>query len=114
MIKETEDSTVQVIRNITFTNLYEFSKFYQKLRISYTKFTYELAYEFVKKLAHEISEIGARILNKERNLYTRFNKPTRLRQDGHSKTSSFDNYMVSLKNKSIKITSKFSTYNFVC
>ena len=62
----------------------------------------------------EISEIYARILNEERNLRTNLNKPARLHQDRHSKTSSFDNYMVGLKSKSIKIISKFSTYNCVC
>ena len=67
-----------------------------------------------KKFVREISEIHARILNEERNLCTNLNKPTRLHQDRHSYTSSFDNYMLSLKSKSIKIISKFSTYNCVC
>ena len=67
-----------------------------------------------KKFVREISEIRARILNKERNLCTNVNKPTRLHQDRRSKTSSFDNYMVNLKSKFIKIISKFSTYNCIC
>ena len=52
-----------------------------------------------KKFVCEISEIGARILNEERNLCTNLNKPTRLHvhQDRHSKTSSFHHYMVGLK-----------------
>ena len=97
----TRAHTVQAIHNITFTNLHEFvqtfSKFYQKLRILCTKFTHEFTYEFVhetkkkKKFVCEISEIRAQILNEERNLCTDLNKPTRLHQDRHSKTSSFDN-----------------------
>ena len=67
-----------------------------------------------KKLIRKISEIRARILNKERNLCTNLNKPTRLHQDRHSKTLSLDDNMVSLKSKSIKIILKFSTYNCVC
>ena len=58
-----------------------------------------------KKSVHEISEIRAQILNKERDLCTNFNKPTGLHQDRHSKASSSDNYMASLKSKSIKIVS---------
>ena len=67
-----------------------------------------------KKFVHEISEVPARILNKERNLCANFNKPTGPHQNRHSKVSSFDNYMVNLKSKSIKIASKFSTYHCVC
>ena len=44
-----------------------------------------------KKFVCKISEIRARILNKERNLCTNLNKPTRLHQDRHSKKLSFDN-----------------------
>ena len=76
----------------------------------YSQFVYEFFHEFLycedlctkseqkKKFVCKISEI----LNKERNLCTNLNKPTRLDQDRHSKTLSFDNYMVSLKNKFIK------------
>ena len=74
-------------------------------------------YEFMKtkeKICTQISEIRAQILNEERNLCTNVNKPTQLHQNRNSKTLSFDNYMVSLKSKSIKIISKFSTYNCVC
>ena len=67
-----------------------------------------------KSFVREISEIDPQILNEERNLCTNLNKPTELHQDGNLKTSSFDNYMVSLKSKSIEIMSKFSTYNCVC
>ena len=76
-----------------------------------------------KKFVHKISKIGvqilkneilARILNKERHLYASLNKPTKLHQDRHSKTSSFDNYLVSLSSKSIKIILKFLTYNCAC
>ena len=67
-----------------------------------------------KKFVCEISEICAQILNKERNLCTNLNEPTQLHQHRHSKTSSFDNYVVNLKSKSIKIISKFSTYDCVC
>ena len=76
----------------------------------------------------ENEEICVRILNKELhvNLCTTLNKPTRLHQDRHLRISSFDNYLVSLKNKSIKIISKFqpsimfvriiyhSTESYVC
>ena len=79
------------------------------VRISCTKFAYEFVHEFKTK-----EEIRAQILNKERNLCTNLNKSARLHQDRHSKMSSFDNYMVSLKNKSIKIILKFSRYNCVC
>ena len=101
--------TVQTICNITFTNSREFiqifSKFYQKLRISY-EFRVQNSHMNLrtnsckdsstkpkqkKKFVREISEITARILNKERNLCTNLNKPTRLHQERHSKTSSFDN-----------------------
>ena len=72
--------TVQAIRNITFT------------------FKCEFAYEFAKtkeKIHARISEIRARILKEESNLCTNLNKPTRLHQDRNSKTSYFDNFMVS-------------------
>ena len=85
-------------------------------QISCTKFTYEFAHKFMntkENFVCEISEIRARILNEERNLCTNLNKPTRLHQDRHSKTSYFDNYMVNLKSKSIKLILKFSTYNYV-
>ena len=83
-----------------------FFEVYQKLRISCTKFTREFMYEFVHEFAYEfvktkekictrISEIHARILKEESNLCTKWNKPTQLHQDRNSKTSSFDNYMVS-------------------
>ena len=52
-----------------------------------------------------ISEIHARILNEESNLCTNLNKPTQLHQDRNSKTY-FDNYMVSLKHKSVKVNIK--------
>ena len=66
------------------------------MRVSCTQYAYEFAYEFVHKFKTK-EEIRAQILNRERNLCTNLNKPTRLHQDGHSKTSSFDNYMASLK-----------------
>ena len=83
-----------------------FFQVYQKLRISCTKFTGEFAYEFVHEFVYEfakteekirtrISDIGARILKEESNLCTNLNKPTRLHQDRNSKTSYFDNFMVS-------------------
>ena len=58
-------------------------------------------------------EIRAGILNEERNLCTNLNKPTKLYQDRDSKTSSFNNYLVGLKCKSVKIISEFSVYNYV-
>ena len=69
--------------------------------------------ESQKKICMRISELRAQIFNEERNLCTNVNKPTQLHQDRNSKISSFDNYMVSLKSKSIKIISKFSTCNCV-
>ena len=68
-------STVQAIRNITFTNsrqfVHIFSMFYQKLRIPCKKCTYKFAYEFVYEIKtkekisivkiREISEIRAQI-----------------------------------------------------
>ena len=98
--------TVQAICNITFTNSYELFQVYKKLRISCTKFTCEFAYEFVHEFAYEfvktkekvctrISEIHARILKEKSSLCTKLNKLTQLHQDRNSKTSSFDNYMVS-------------------
>ena len=68
------------------------------VRISCTKFTCEFAYEFAKtkeKICTRISEIRARILKEESNLCTNLNKPTGLHQDRNSKTSCFDNFMVS-------------------
>ena len=101
-----------------------FFKFFQKLRISYEFHLQNSHMNFCKnsctkskqkkKFVREISEIRARILDKERNLCTNLNKPTRLHQDILSKTLSVDNYMFSLKSKSVKIISKFSTYNCFC
>ena len=99
-------NTVQAIRNITFTNSYELFQIYQKLRILCTKFTCKFGYKFVHEFVYEfaktkekfrtrISEIHARILKEESNLCTNLNKPTRLHQDRNSKTSYFDNFMVS-------------------
>ena len=83
-----------------------FFEVYQKLRISCTKFISEFTYEFVhefvcefaktkEKIRARISEIRARILKEESNLCTNLNKPTRLHQDRNSKTSYFNNFMVS-------------------
>ena len=91
--------TVQAIRM-------NFFKVYKKLRISCTKFTCKFAYEFVhesvykfaktkEKIRTRILEIRARILKEESNLCANLNKPTRLHQDRNSKTSYFDNFMVS-------------------
>ena len=55
-------------------------------------------------------ETCAQILNKRRNLCTNLNKPTRLHQDRHLKTSSFDNYLVSFNSKSMKIILKFKLH----
>ena len=76
-----------------------------------------------KNFVQKFSEIRARIfknekmcaqiLNKERNLCTNLNKPTEQHQDRDSKTSSFCNYLISLKSKSIKIMLKVSTYSYV-
>ena len=82
------------------------------IRISCIKFTYEFAMNSLtkskqrEKFVRGISEIHvrilktgqncARILNKERNLCTNFDQPTKLHQDRHSKTSPFDHYLVSL------------------
>ena len=69
------------------------------IRISCTKFTCEFAYEFVHEFVYEFAKtkekIRARILKEESNLCTNLNKPTRLHQDRNSKTSYFDNFMVS-------------------
>ena len=51
--------------------------------------------ETKEKICTRISEIRARILKEESNLCTKLNKPTQLHQDRHSKTSSFEKYMVS-------------------
>ena len=49
-----------------------------------------------ERFVREISKIPAQILNQERNLCTDLNKPTKLHEDRHSKTSSFDNFLVNL------------------
>ena len=98
-------ATVQAIRNITFANSYELFPSLSKLRISYEfrvqssdANSHEFVCEFAKtkeKIRARISEIRARILKEESNLCTSLNKPTRLHQDRNSKTSYFDNFMVS-------------------
>ena len=112
--------TAQAIRNISFRDSREFVRIFSKFIQNY-EFRVQNSHtdsctnsKQKEKLVCEISEYRARVLKKERNLCTNLNKPTRLHQDRHSKTPSFDNYMVSLKSDNIKIISKFSTYNCVC
>ena len=83
------------------------------VRILCTKFTYEFVYEFVheiktkEKIPTRNFKNSCSNLNKERNLCTNLNRPTRLHQDRHSKTSSFDNYMISLKVNLLRLYQSF-------
>ena len=121
------DDTVQAIRNITFANSHELfpslSKITNFVWISCTKFTCEFAYEFVyefvrefaktkEKIRARISEIRALILKKESHLCTNLNKPTRLHQDRNSKTSYFDNFMVSFWK--VNLSRCLCIWSFLC
>ena len=92
--------TVHAIRNKTFANSREFVWTFSKFIKNY-EFRTNFVYKVHMRIRIRICENKRKdscpnlILKEESNLCTNLNKPTRLHQDRNSKTSYFDNFMVS-------------------